>query len=45
MRDAGLAVPHLAIEPGRAIAGPGTVTIYEVGTVKRFARAAHLRQR
>jgi diaminopimelate decarboxylase len=32
--DAGLAVPHLAIEPGRAIAGPGTVTIYRVGTVK-----------
>jgi diaminopimelate decarboxylase len=32
--DAGLRVPHLAVEPGRAIAGPGTVTIYEVGTVK-----------
>ena len=32
--DAGLSVPHLAVEPGRAIAGPGTVTIYEVGTVK-----------
>jgi diaminopimelate decarboxylase len=32
--DAGLAVPHLAVEPGRAIAGPGTVTIYQVGTVK-----------
>jgi diaminopimelate decarboxylase len=26
--------PRLAIEPGRAIAGPGTVTLYEVGTVK-----------
>jgi diaminopimelate decarboxylase len=32
--EAGLRVPRLAVEPGRAIAGPGTVTIYEVGTVK-----------
>ena len=31
---AGLAVPRLAVEPGRAIAGPGTVTLYEVGTAK-----------
>jgi diaminopimelate decarboxylase len=31
---AGLAVPRLTVEPGRAIAGPGTVTLYEVGTVK-----------
>jgi len=30
----GLAVPSLAIEPGRGIVGPGTVTVYEVGTVK-----------
>ena len=30
----GLAVPRLAVEPGRAIAGPGAVTVYEVGTVK-----------
>jgi diaminopimelate decarboxylase len=30
----GLAVPRLAVEPGRAIAGPGTITLYEVGTVK-----------
>ena len=34
--QAGLAVPHLAVEPGRAIAGPGTVTLYEVGTVKEL---------
>jgi diaminopimelate decarboxylase len=27
-------VPRLTVEPGRAIAGPGTVTLYEVGTVK-----------
>jgi diaminopimelate decarboxylase len=32
--DAGLAVPAMAVEPGRAIAGPGTVTLYEVGTIK-----------
>jgi len=30
----GLTVPRLSVEPGRAIAGPGTVTVYEVGTVK-----------
>lgn len=30
----GLPVPKLVVEPGRAIAGPGTVTLYEVGTVK-----------
>jgi diaminopimelate decarboxylase len=30
----GLATPRLTVEPGRAIAGPGTVTLYEVGTVK-----------
>ncbi|GAB3312807.1 diaminopimelate decarboxylase [Geodermatophilus aquaeductus] len=29
-----LPVPRLAIEPGRAIAGPGTVTLYEIGTIK-----------
>jgi diaminopimelate decarboxylase len=33
---AGLAVPRLAVEPGRAIAGPTTVTLYEVGTVKEL---------
>ncbi len=32
----GLAVPRLAVEPGRAIAGPTTVTVYEVGTVKEL---------
>jgi diaminopimelate decarboxylase len=31
---ANLSVPRLAVEPGRAIAGPGTVTLYEVGTIK-----------
>ena len=31
---AGLTEPRLAVEPGRAICGPTTVTLYEVGTVK-----------
>ncbi|MGH3875247.1 MAG: diaminopimelate decarboxylase [Pseudonocardiaceae bacterium] len=31
---AGLATPELVVEPGRAIVGPGTVTLYEVGTIK-----------
>jgi diaminopimelate decarboxylase len=31
---AGLAVPTVVVEPGRAIVGPTTVTLYEVGTVK-----------
>ncbi|WP_197495302.1 diaminopimelate decarboxylase [Mycobacterium kyorinense] len=30
----GLPAPRLIVEPGRAIAGPGTITLYEVGTVK-----------
>ena len=30
----GLASPRLAVEPGRAIVGPTTCTLYEVGTVK-----------
>src|SRR6202000_1280692 len=30
----GLPPPKLVVEPGRAIAGPGTITLYEVGTVK-----------
>jgi len=34
-RALGLAAPHLSVEPGRAIAGPSTFTLYEVGTVKR----------
>ncbi|MET7947427.1 diaminopimelate decarboxylase [Micromonospora sp. NPDC005324] len=29
-----LTVPHLSIEPGRAIVGPAVFTLYEVGTVK-----------
>jgi diaminopimelate decarboxylase len=30
----GTAVPRISIEPGRAIVGPTTFTLYEVGTVK-----------
>ncbi len=33
-RTRGLAIPRISIEPGRAIAGPSTFTLYEVGTVK-----------
>lgn len=31
---AGIALPALAFEPGRAIIGPAGVTLYEVGTIK-----------
>ena len=31
---AGLPVPKLVVEPGRAIVGPGTITLYDVGTIK-----------
>jgi diaminopimelate decarboxylase len=31
----GLLMPRLAFEPGRAIVGPSTITVYEVGTIKR----------
>jgi diaminopimelate decarboxylase len=30
----GIPVPRVSVEPGRAIAGPSTFTLYEVGTVK-----------
>ncbi len=30
----GIPVPDVAVEPGRSIIGPSTVTLYEVGTVK-----------
>ena len=33
----GLPTPNLVVEPGRAIAGPSTITVYEVGTVKDVA--------
>jgi len=30
----GLRVPRIGVEPGRALVGPSTLTLYEVGTVK-----------
>jgi diaminopimelate decarboxylase len=33
----GLPAPRLVVEPGRAIAGPGTITLYQIGTVKDVA--------
>ncbi len=33
----GIDVPHLSIEPGRAIVGPAMCTVYTVGTVKQVA--------
>lgn len=32
--DLGIAAPTVVVEPGRAIAGPSTVTLYRVGVVK-----------
>jgi diaminopimelate decarboxylase len=42
---AGLPAPELVVEPGRAIAGPGTVTLYEVGTTKSVTVVASTRRR
>ncbi|GAA3688094.1 diaminopimelate decarboxylase [Gordonia hankookensis] len=41
----GLPMPTLAVEPGRAIAGPGTVTLYRVGTVKDVTIGKNLSRR
>ncbi len=41
----GLPAPRLVVEPGRAIAGPGTVTLYEVGTVKDVAVSQGMHRR
>lgn len=41
----GLPTPQLVVEPGRAIAGPGTITLYEVGTVKDVAISATTHRR
>lgn len=41
----GLPTPTLVVEPGRAIAGPGTITLYEVGTVKDVATSANAQRR
>jgi diaminopimelate decarboxylase len=39
-----LDVPDLAVEPGRAIAGPGGITLYEVGTLKEVPLGAWSRR-
>jgi diaminopimelate decarboxylase len=44
-RAAGMSTPELVVEPGRAIAGPGTITLYEVGTLKDVTVAASARRR
>jgi diaminopimelate decarboxylase len=41
----GLPAPRLVVEPGRAIAGPGTITLYQVGTVKDVAVSATAHRR
>jgi diaminopimelate decarboxylase len=33
-RTLGVGVPRVSVEPGRAIAGPSTFTLYRVGTIK-----------
>jgi len=37
LRDRGLPLPELILEPGRSIAGPSGVTLYTVGAIKRTA--------
>jgi diaminopimelate decarboxylase len=43
--EADLDVPEIAVEPGRSIAGPGTVTVYEVGTLKDVPLDGHTSRR
>ncbi|GAA3096936.1 diaminopimelate decarboxylase [Pseudonocardia yunnanensis] len=43
--EAELDVPEIAVEPGRSIAGPGTVTLYEVGTLKDVPLDGHASRR
>ena len=37
--EAGIQMPAVSVEPGRAIVGPSTFTVYEVGTVKEVELA------
>jgi diaminopimelate decarboxylase len=42
---AGLPVPAVSVEPGRAIVGPSAITVYEVGTVKQVTLdGGHIRR-
>ncbi|MEB3368276.1 diaminopimelate decarboxylase [Saccharopolyspora mangrovi] len=43
--NAGLPVPKIAVEPGRAIVGPSMITVYEVGTTKDVALGADVERR
>lgn len=43
--DLGVEVPRVAVEPGRAIAGPSTFTLYTVGTVKDVQLGGGARRR
>ncbi|TDD09752.1 diaminopimelate decarboxylase [Saccharopolyspora terrae] len=43
--NAGLPVPKIAVEPGRAIVGPSMITVYEVGTIKDVALGADVERR
>ncbi|WP_168583444.1 diaminopimelate decarboxylase [Gephyromycinifex aptenodytis] len=42
---AGVAMPRISIEPGRAIVGSSTFTLYEVGTVKEVDLDGGMRRR
>ncbi|MGH3343737.1 MAG: diaminopimelate decarboxylase [Carbonactinosporaceae bacterium] len=44
-RAYGLTVPRICVEPGRALVGPSTITLYEVGTVKAVGGVAGVRRR
>ncbi len=44
-RALGIPTPELVVEPGRAIVGPGTITLYEVGTTKEVTVTAATQRR
>jgi diaminopimelate decarboxylase len=44
-RAAGMPSPELVVEPGRAIVGPCTITLYQVGTIKDVTVAASTQRR
>jgi diaminopimelate decarboxylase len=44
-RMAGMPTPELVVEPGRAIVGPGTITLYQVGTIKEVTVTASTHRR
>ncbi|MDO5711334.1 MAG: diaminopimelate decarboxylase [Micrococcales bacterium] len=43
-RAEGMSPPRISLEPGRAIAGPAGITLYEVGTVKEVELEGGLRR-